>query len=112
MKSFDLERLASTMGDEYVLGWKDLHSQACYLVYGVLAPREQDRLVRPGVGFEEILCAVGGPLLLHTRHGDLTLEKGHAMHVTEHDSFLISNPEDARVVYVIAGGPKESPKGT
>jgi len=106
VKSFDLEGLASTMGGEYVLGCKDLHSQACYLLYGLLAPGEEGRLVRPGTGYEEILCAVGGPLLLHTARGDVTLEKGHAVHVTEHESFLVTNPGDSQIAYVIAGGLK------
>lgn len=105
MKLFHLEHLASTQGGEYVLGSKDLHSNACYLVYGVLQAGEGDRLVKAGTGYEEILCAVGGPLAMHTKHGKIMLPRGHAVHVKEDDSFLISNPSDQPVVYVIAGGP-------
>jgi hypothetical protein len=101
---FDLERLASGQGGEYVLGYKDLHSRSCYLIYGVLEPGEGGRLVRPGCGYEEILCAVGGPLVLHTDRGEMTLEKGHALHVTEADSLFLSNPDDSQTVYVLAGG--------
>lgn len=104
MKSFDLERLASTQGGEYVLGYKDLHSQACYLIYGLLGPGEGKRLVRPGPGYEEILCAAGGPLLLHTNQGEVILAKGCAIHVTEQESLFLSNPGDAQTVYVVAGG--------
>ena len=104
MKSFDLERLASSQGGEYVLGYKDLHSRACYLIYGLLGPGEGGRLVRPGRGYEEILCAVGGPLLLHTDRGEMTLDKGHAVHLTESDSLFLSNPDNSPTVYVLAGG--------
>ncbi len=104
MKSFNLEKAAAAGGGEYVLGMKDLHTHACYMIYGSLQPNQGDRLVRPGEGHEEILCAVGGPLLLHTDSGDVRLEKGHAVHVKEEESFHISNPSNRPVVYILAGG--------
>lgn len=109
MKAFDLQKLAQSEGGEYVLGAKDLHTRACYLIYGLLSPGEGDRLVKPGAGHEEILCAVSGPLLMHTRMGDILLELGHAVHIREDDSFLISNPGDGPVVYVISGGKSTPP---
>jgi hypothetical protein len=109
MKAFDLQKLAQSGGGEYVLGAKDLHTHACYLIYGLLAPGEGDRLVKPGAGHEEILCAVDGPLLMHTRMGDILLERGHAVHIGEDDSFLISNPGHGEVVYVISGGRSTTP---
>jgi hypothetical protein len=105
VKLFDLELLASTQGGEYVLGAKDLHSSACYFTYGMLKSGEADRLVKAGKGYEEILCAVGGPLVMHTTRGKVTLPRGHAVHVKEDDSFLISNPSNQPVIYVTAGGP-------
>ncbi len=104
MKVFDLNKLAHREGGEYVLGMKDLHSQACYLIYGLLAAKEGERLIRPGEGYEEILCAVGGPLLIHAPKGETTLEKGTAVHVKADDSFIISNPGDQEIIYIIAGG--------
>ncbi|MBI4962867.1 MAG: hypothetical protein HY913_06295 [Desulfomonile tiedjei] len=104
MKLFDLERRARTQGGEYVLGEKDLHSTACYLVFGILQGGEGDRLVKAGKGYEEILCAVGGPLVMHTTSGKITLPRGHAVHVKEDDSFVISNPSGDPVIYVTAGG--------
>jgi hypothetical protein len=104
MKAFDLQKLAQSEGGEYVLGAKDLHTHACYLIYGLLSPGECDRLVKPGTGHEEILCAVNGPLLMHTRMGDILLERGHAVHIKEDESFLISNPGDGEVAYIISGG--------
>lgn len=104
MKSFDVRGLALSQGGEYVLGMKDLHSDACYLIYGVLEPREADRQIKAGNGYEEILCAVGGALLMHTARGNQTLEQGHAVHILEDDVFTISNPSDETRVYVLAGG--------
>ena len=104
MRSFDLPRLASEEGGEYVLGAKDLHTHACYMIYGILDAGEGDRLVRPGEGHEEILCAMDGPVLLHRPSGDVRLEPGHAVHVTEDESYTMSNPSDRPVVYIMAGG--------
>jgi mannose-6-phosphate isomerase-like protein (cupin superfamily) len=104
MKSFDLEKAAAAEGGEYVLGMKDLHTHACYMIYGMLEPRQGERLVRPGEGHEEILCAVDGPLILHLDSEDVRLDQGSAVHVKEEESFHISNPADRPVVYIMAGG--------
>lgn len=104
MRSFDLKQRASTQGGEYVLGMKDLYSQACYLIYGILDVGEGNRLVQPGDGHEEILCAVDGPLVLKKAGREEVLEMAHAIQVKENESFFISNPSDRPVVYVMAGG--------
>ncbi len=104
MQSFDLERMAEKEDGEYVLGMRDLKTHACYMIYGILEPGECDRRVRPGEGHEEILCAVDGPLTLHTQSGDVRLEKGHAVHIKEVDSFTMSNESETRSVYIMAGG--------
>jgi hypothetical protein len=104
VKTFDVRGLALSQGGEYVLGMKDLHSDACYLIYGVLGAGEKDRPIKAGKGYEEILCAVDGPLLMRTLRGEVTLEQGRAVHVEEDDSFTISNPLERPVVYVLAGG--------
>ena len=111
MKSFDLAKLAAAQGGEYVLAAKDLHSQACYLVYGHLNPGERNRLIRPGDGYEEILCTITGSLLMKLSGGEVALEQGHAVHIKPTDSFYISNPNNNPVVYVIAGGRSESDQG-
>lgn len=104
MNLFDLETMAISGGGEYVLGAKDLHTHSHYMIYGILQPGEGERLVRPGKGHEEIFCAITGALTLHTPSGDVRLEPHHAMLVTEDQSFLISNPSDHPVVYIMAGG--------
>lgn len=104
MKMYDVKTLAAGEGGEYVLGMKDLHTHACYLIYGTLKPGEEGRLVKPGSGHEEILCAIVGKLLIHTRGETFTLERGCAVHVGEDESFEISNPDQEEAVYVMAGG--------
>jgi redox-sensitive bicupin YhaK (pirin superfamily) len=104
VKTFNLDTLSADEGGEYVLGMKDLHTQACYLVYGRLQAGEGERLIRPGQGHEEILCPVDGPLIVHTNRGAIRLDKSHAVHVKEEDSFFVSNPSDSPVTYVLAGG--------
>jgi hypothetical protein len=105
VKIYDLEKLSALFGGEYVLGTKDLHSRACYLVYGALNPGEGDRLIKPGEGYEEILCIVEGSVIAHSQTGNFELSGGGAVHVKQDDQFFISNPSDTRAVYVIAGGP-------
>jgi hypothetical protein len=109
VKSFDLESMASAFGGEYVLGMKDLHSDACYLIYGRLEQGEGGRLIRPGPGHEEILCAVDGPLTVHTDCGDMVLQRGSAIHINQEESFSISNPSNTSVVYILAGGMTRQP---
>jgi len=104
VKSFDLESLASAFGGEYVLGMKDLHSNACYLIYGRLEKGEGERLIRPGPGHEEILCAIDGPLTVHTGYGETILQRGSAIHIRQEEAFSISNPSNTSVVYILAGG--------
>jgi len=104
MKAFDVRALAAGEGGEYVLGMKDLGTHACYLIYGTLKPGVVGRRVKPGHGHEEILCSVVGNLLIHSREEAFTLERGHAVHVREDESFEISNPDQEDAIYVIAGG--------
>ncbi len=104
MKHYNVKKSACEQGGEYVLGMKDLHTHACYLIYGVMEPGESGRIVKPGDGHEEILCAVTGPLVIHGEKGESVLEEGHAVHVKESEQFTISNPSETAVVYLMAGG--------
>lgn len=108
MRSFDLDLYARYFGGEYVLGRKDLHSDACYLIYGRLRGGETDRLVRPGLGYEEILCAAVGALAVSSDGGTVILPEHHAIHLRENESVRLSNPSDETAIYIIAGG-KASP---
>jgi hypothetical protein len=108
VKSFDLAKLAAVQGGEYVLAAKDLHTEACYLVYGFLQSGKGDRLIQPGKGYEEILCAITGALVMKLARGEVILEQGHAVHINSTDSFYISNRNNNTILYVIAGGRSES----
>jgi len=84
---------------------KDLHTHACYMIYGIMQPAEAQRLVKPGDGHEEILCAVDGDLEIHSEKGEFALNRGQAVHVKEEASFFLVNPSaDKPVVYIMAGG--------
>jgi len=109
MRTFDLDLYARYFGGEYVLGRKDLHSEACYLVYGLLKGGETDRIVKPGLGYEEILFAAVGALVVHSEEGELVLGEHHALHLRETDSVRVSNPSDNSAIYIIAGG-KTTPR--
>jgi hypothetical protein len=104
MKTHPLRRLAREAGGEYVLGMKDLHTHACYLIYGELDPGEEGRKVCPGDGHEEILMAVQGDLELSAGEFTGRLPEGEALHLRGEDSFLLANPGETRVLYVLAGG--------
>jgi hypothetical protein len=106
LKLYDLNSLCKLMGGEYVLGTKDLHSKACYLIYGLLNPGEGDRLIKPGDGYEEILCGIDGELLIDNAGIKTPLPSGFAMHIQEDQCFYISNPSQETRRYILAGGKK------
>ncbi len=59
MKIFDVKNMAvDAKFGEYIVGYKETGSHACYLIYGILKPGEKDRLVKPGKGHEEIILAM------------------------------------------------------
>ena len=55
MKSLELKNKAlSSENSEYIFGFEDTGSHACYMIYGTLKPEEVARLVKPGSGHEEL----------------------------------------------------------
>ena len=104
MRIFELRDSAlNSDGGEYVLGFQDTGSHACYMIYGVLNPAEKRRLVKPGKGHEEILLAVKGDLEVSGYYA-MTLKEGFAFHIKgDHECFL-ENKGNFDAVYVIAGG--------
>lgn len=87
-----------------MLGAADLSTHACYLIYGLLAPGESGRVVRPGKGHEEIFCLVQGEAMI--RHGEntLRLRAGEAFHLRGEETCLVDHVAGERVVYLISGG--------
>ncbi len=90
-------------GSEYILGYDETGSHACYMIYGVIAPGEKDRLLKPGKGHEEILLVLEGEFRLYG-DCDVILKKGQAIHVDGEHVCFIENIGDTEGVYVIAGG--------
>jgi redox-sensitive bicupin YhaK (pirin superfamily) len=109
LKKFSVARLAREAGGEHVLGVKELHTHACYLIYGELAPGEQGRPVKPGSGHEEILVAVSGDLELNGAAISGTLPQGEAVHLREEESCTLSNPGSSPAIYILAGGHSGKP---
>lgn len=104
MKVYNLAKMCQNEGGEYVLGAKDLNTHACYMIFGVLAPGQSDRLVKPGSGHEEILIAIDGDIVLNLEKGAQVLAKNEAVHIMEDGEFHISNPGPEPIRYVMAGG--------
>ncbi len=108
-KTFPVRSLCSSEDGEYVLGYRDLDTHACYLIYGELGPQETGRKACPGHGHEEILLAVAGELEIHAADEKMVLHEGEAVHLVEEETFYLSNPSDSRAIYVMAGGHSGEP---
>jgi hypothetical protein len=108
MKKFPLHKQTlQTENHEYVLGSQDTGSHACYMIYGILKPKETGRLIKPGEGHEEIVLAAKGNLAVTGSYNAL-LEQGSAFHITGEDECFLENTGDTEAIYVIAGGHSES----
>ncbi len=104
MDVYDVSELAVKNKGEYVLGSAELHTHACYFVYGVLKPDEKGRVIKPGNGHEEIACIVQGEVILRGESEIFNLKKGQAFHIRGEDAYHMDNNGKAEVIYVIAGG--------
>lgn len=103
-KVFDLAGRAPREGGETVLGLKDLGTHACYMLYGVLTPGDEPRLLKPGAGHEEIICCISGAMVISGPDGQATLQAGQALYLkgdeVRHAEAM--GPGEAR--YLAAGG--------
>jgi glyoxylate utilization-related uncharacterized protein len=108
MKIFDIIDLALKNGGEYVLGAADLHTHACYLIYGVLRLREKGRVISPGKGHEEIICLIQGEVLLHGDDKPVSLRPGQSFYLKGEEKYLMDNEGKSDAVYVISGGHSEA----
>jgi hypothetical protein len=108
MKVFELENMAiNSETGESILGFQDTGSHACYMIYGILKPKEKGRLVKPGEGHEEIVIAVKGNLRVTGYYSEM-LKEGSAFHIKGEQKCLLENPDMSDAVYIIAGGHSES----
>ena len=108
MKIFDLRNGAiHSERREYLLGFREIGSHACYMIYGILRPNEKSRLVKPGPGHEEIVLAMKGDLEV-TGHYSGSLKEGSAFHIEGDRESFLENRGESEAVYIIAGGHSEA----
>ncbi len=107
MKIYNISDLALKKDGEYVLGSVDLHTHACYFIYGILKPDEKGRVIKPGKGHEEIICLVHGEVILRRELETFNLEQGHAFHIKGEETYIMDNNGKGDAVYVISGGHSE-----
>jgi len=107
MKIFEVKNNAiDSKRGEFLLGFQETGSHACYMIYGVLKSKEKARSVKPGPGHEEIVLAMEGDLEV-TGFYSGGLKEGFALHLVGNQGCLLENRGEAEAVYVIAGGHSE-----
>jgi len=107
MNIYNVLDLALKNAGEYVIGSSELHTHACYFIYGILRPEEKGRLIKPGEGHEEIVCIMQGEVLLRGDKDSVSLKQGQAFHLKGEASYVMDNNGQQEAVYVIAGGHSE-----
>jgi hypothetical protein len=108
MKIFEVKNNAiDSKRGEFLLGFQETGSHACYMIYGVLKSKEKARSVKPGPGHEEIVLAMEGDLEV-TGFYSGGLKEGFALHLVGNQGCLLENRGEAEAVYVIAGGHTEA----
>jgi len=107
MKRFEVKNKAiySEKG-ECLLGFREIGSHACYMIYGVLKSKEKARSLKLGPGHEEIILAMKGDLEVKGFYSG-GLKEGFALHLVGNQGCLLENRGEAEAVYVIAGGHSE-----
>jgi hypothetical protein len=91
---------------EFLVGFQETGSHACYMIYGVLKPRDKARSVKPGSGHEEIVLAMKGDFEITGFHSG-GLKEGFALHLEGDQECFLENQGDSDAVYIIAGGHSE-----
>lgn len=107
MKIFEMKNKAlNSEAGEYILGFQDTGSHACYMIYGILKPNEKGRVVKPGRGHEEIVLAIKGELGV-TGYYSGSLKEGSAFHIKGAHECFLENKGTSDAIYIIAGGHPE-----
>ena len=107
MKIFEVKNNAiDSKRGEFLLGFQETGSHACYMIYGILKSKEKARSVKPGPGHEEIILAIKGDLEVTGFYsGDL--KEGCALHLEGNQECFLENQGESDAVYIIAGGHSE-----
>jgi len=104
MKTIDLKtQAAADETGESIFGLAHTGSHACYMIYGIVKPKEKNRLIKPGLGHEEMIVAVKGTLEV-TGQVTGTLTEGCALHLAGDESVYLENKGAGPAEYVISGG--------
>ena len=108
MKIFEVKNNAiDSKRGEFLLGFHETGSHACYMIYGILKSKEKARSVKPGPGHEEIVLAMKGDLEVAGFYSG-GLKEGCALHLEGNQECFLENRGEAEAVYVIAGGHTET----
>ena len=108
MKIFEMKHKAlNSKSGEYILGFQDTGSHACYTIYGILKPNEKGRVVKPGKGHEEIVLAVKGDLKVTGYYSGI-LKEGFAFHIKGGHKCFLENKGESDAIYIIAGDHSEA----
>jgi hypothetical protein len=104
MKIFELkDRAYLSDSGEHILGSEETASHACYMIYGILKAGEAGRMIKPGIGHEEIVLAAKGDISASGCYLGV-LKEGSAFHITGNDECFLENRGVSEAVYIIAGG--------
>ena len=104
MKTFNLKKYAiNSESGEFIFGSEHTGSHACYMIYGVLKPGQEKRVIKPGKGHEEMVLAMKGNFEISGRFSG-RLNEGCAFHISGEESVTLQNTETTDACYIIAGG--------
>jgi hypothetical protein len=103
MQIYDVAEKAQEKG-EYILGSAELHTHACYMVFGILWPGEKNREIKPGSGHEEICCLVNGIVSIYRGDDRFWVGPGQAFHLKGDETWMMNNEGPADAVYILSGG--------
>jgi hypothetical protein len=107
MKIFQVkDKATQSERGEFLLGFKEIGSHACYMIYGVLKSKEKARSLKPGPGHEEIILAMKGDLEV-TGFYSGSLKEGSAFHLEGNQECFLENRDEPDAIYIIAGGHSE-----
>ena len=104
MNTIDLKNHALTSeSGEFIFGSEHTGSHACYMIYGIIKPGEDKRVITPGKGHEEMVLAVKGNFEMSGQFSG-ELKEGCAFHIAGEHSVYLKNTDTTDAYYVIAGG--------
>ena len=108
MRMFEVRNSAiQSKKGEFLVGFQETGSHACYMIYGVLKPGDKARSVKPGPGHEEIVLAMKGDLEV-TGFYSGGLKEGFALHLAGDQECILENRGESDAEYIISGGHSEA----